>query len=601
MAPSTPKFQAGTLVWVEADKFDLSQEEVGEVVSSSFCDYEDPCSGETSQYGVLIKLKISNTRGVFPTKRLRLFEEETMNENGVAQSANPTDDSTTRLLPVQQQRRRSTRTTSRVITPSSTSSKEDTSTKLQHCTLETETKIQGIGSDDRKRKPATASKKIIKKSNIVASKTKTKVAAVTKKPKKASSGSLSKKSKAVADEILSSSTAGEEMKTEDDELLISLKAAPSALKRKPADKKKSSVRKNLQEQDSLFLVASESDSDDEKDRPFRVEYASTGRSTCKSCDERIDKNCLRVASRPLFRGKPGFVVYRHLKCQTFPEEITKINEVGGWRRLKPEDRILLEKQLVESKLRLEEENQDLDADELIQTAFQGELREAPPGLDATLLPFQREGVSWMYNQEKSEVAGGILADEMGMGKTLETITTILDNRPKLQHVKPGMKHPPSTPDLEERLREESLWNDALKCCHHDLKMADVPEQVLVTKKKKGVDPVGVRAGTLVICPLIALYQWKEEIEKFTQPDTLTICTYHGQDRHKKFPREILSKYDIVLTTYQVLEADFRKMVSMICGRCSPIVNIQNRPMDRQELRYFANFHLYISPFLFLAF
>lgn len=603
MAPSPPKFQAGTLVWVEADKIDLSQDEVGEVVSSSCCDYEDPRTGETSQDGILIKLKISNTRGVFPTKRLRLFEEETMNENGVAQAANPTDDSTTRALPVQQQRRRSTRTSSRVITPFSTSSKEDTSTKLQHSTLETEEKIQGTGSDNRKqRKPTTTSKKIIKKSSTVASKTKTKVAAMTKKPKKVSHGSLSKKSKAVADEITSSSIMDEEKKTEDDELLSSLKAAPSARKRKPAAKKKSSVRKNHQEQDSLFLVASESDSDDEKDRPFRVEFASTGRSTCKSCDEKIEKNCLRVASRPLFRGKPGFVVYRHLKCQTFPEEITKINEVGGWRRLKPEDRILVEKQLVESKLRLEEENQDLDADELIQTAFQGKLREAPPGLDATLLPFQREGVSWMYNQEKSEVAGGILADEMGMGKTLETITTILDNRPKLQHVKPGMKHPPSTPDLEERLREESLWNDALKCCHHDLKMADVPEQVLVTKKKKGVDPVGVRAGTLVICPLIALYQWKEEIEKFTQPDTLTICTYHGQDRHKKFPREILSKYDIVLTTYQVLEADFRKMVSMICGHCSP--NCQQRKHTNGSTRtlIFCEYYLSFvySPHLFFS-
>lgn len=602
MAPSPPKFQAGTLVWVEADKIDLSQDEVGEVVSSSCYDYEDPRTGETSQDGILIKLKISNTRGVFPTKRLRLFEEEMMNEN-------PTDDTTTQVLPVQQQRRRSTRTSSRVVTPSPTSSMEDASAKLQHITLETETeaKVQGTGRDTLKRKPTTTSKKKIKKSNTVTNKTKTKVATVTvtKKPKKTSTDSLSKKSNAVADEIISNSTVDEEKKTEDDELLINLKAAPSARKRKPAAKK-SSV-KNRQERDSLFLVASESDSDDEKDRPFRVEYASTGRSTCKSCDEKIGKNCIRAASRPLFRGKPGFLMYRHLRCQTFPEEITKINEVGGWRRLKPEDRILLEKQLVESKLRIEEENQELDADELIQTAFQGKLREAPPGLDASLLPFQREGVSWMYNQEKSEVAGGILADEMGMGKTLETITTILDNRPKLQHVKPGIKHPPSTPDLEERLREELLWNDALKCCHHDLKMADVPEQVLVTKKKKGIDPVGVRAGTLVICPLIALYQWKEEIEKFTQPNTLTICTYHGHDRHKKFPREILSKYDIVLTTYQVLEADFRKMVSMICGIVRQNVNRENRPMDRQEntpthrFDLLINCECYLSLFLHLTF
>ena len=259
------------------------------------------------------------------------------------------------------------------------------------------------------------------------------------------------------------------------------------------------------------------------------------------------------------------MVYRHLKCQTFPEEIAKISDVGGWRRLNQEDRSLLEKQLEDSKLRIEEENQELDADELVQTAFQGNLRVPPPGLSATLLPFQREGTSWMYNQERSEVAGGILADEMGMGKTLQTITAILDNRPKLQHSKPKAKHPPSAPDLEERLREEGLWEKALESCHNDLKMADVPEQMLFPKKKKKDSgaPIGVRGGTLVICPLIALYQWKEEIQKFTEPNSLTIGIYHGNDRNEKFPREILSKYDIVLTTYQVLEADFRKMVRKV--------------------------------------
>jgi hypothetical protein len=44
-----------------------------------------------------------------------------------------------------------------------------------------------------------------------------------------------------------------------------------------------------------------------------------------------------------------------------------------------------------------------------------------------------------------------------MGKTLETIVTMLDNRPILQHSKPGMKHPPSSPDIEARRREEGLW------------------------------------------------------------------------------------------------------------------------------------------------
>ena len=514
------------MVWVEADKIDLSQDEVGEVVNDKCCDYKDPRTGEITSDGLLIKLKISNVQVVFPKHRLRLFDDEKTK-----------DDATTT-------QRRSTRTRTRIVTPSSTTSMNE-----EPPTIKSSSESETNTVDTRKRKSAAKTKT----TNTSTAKAKAKPA--TKKPRRSSSKD------AVPDKVLSKvAKTNDDNDDDDDELLVTLK--------KPTKKKAPKKKKTQEPQDSLFL-ASESDSDDEKDRPFQIEHASTGRATCKGCDERIEKNTLRVASRPLFRGKPGFVVYRHLKCQTFPEEITKAHMVGGWRRLKPEDRALLRKQVEESKLRLEEESKELDADELVQASFQGSLREAPQSLTATLLPFQREGVSWMYNQEDSEIKGGILADEMGMGKTLQTITVILDNRPKLQHSKPGTKHPPGAPDVTERKKEESLWGAALKSCHHDLEMADVPKQMLVAKKgrKKGVAPIGVRAGTLVVCPLIALYQWKEEIEKFTEENALTICIYHGNDRHKKFPREILSKYDIVLTTYQVLEADFRKMVSPNKVKC----------------------------------
>jgi hypothetical protein len=39
------------------------------------------------------------------------------------------------------------------------------------------------------------------------------------------------------------------------------------------------------------------------DRPFQVEYATTGRATCKRCDELVAKGTLRVSHVPLFRGK----------------------------------------------------------------------------------------------------------------------------------------------------------------------------------------------------------------------------------------------------------------------------------------------------------
>lgn len=45
--------------------------------------------------------------------------------------------------------------------------------------------------------------------------------------------------------------------------------------------------------------------------------------------------------------------------------------------------------------------------------------EAPPELLMTLLPYQKEFLAWAVKQERGDIKGGILADEMGMGKTIQ--------------------------------------------------------------------------------------------------------------------------------------------------------------------------------------
>ena len=44
----------------------------------------------------------------------------------------------------------------------------------------------------------------------------------------------------------------------------------------------------------------------------------------------------------------------------------------------------------------------------------------PPGMTIKLLPFQLEGLHWLVSQEDSKYSGGVLADEMGMGRVLRT-------------------------------------------------------------------------------------------------------------------------------------------------------------------------------------
>lgn len=174
-----------------------------------------------------------------------------------------------------------------------------------------------------------------------------------------------------------------------------------------------------------------------------------------------------------------------------------------------------------------------------------------------------------------------------MGKTLQTITTILDNRPKLQWAKPGAKHPPNSPDLESLQREERLWKDNLNAWQFEMDKCNVPKKLITQKAGKKDAPMGARAGTLVVCPVIALYQWREEIKKFTEDKALSVCCYHGPNRAKEFPRELLCKYDVVLTTYQVIESDFRKMVSpnkVKCPNCGGGFRIDKLKV---HLKYFC--------------
>jgi SNF2 family DNA or RNA helicase len=133
-----------------------------------------------------------------------------------------------------------------------------------------------------------------------------------------------------------------------------------------------------------------------------------------------------------------------------------------------------------------------------------------------------------------------------MGKTIQTIATILDHRPKLQHARPGTKHNPTACDLDERRDEEGLWDVATSDWNDEMDLLKLPKKF--RSLPRGED--SRRAGTLVICPVIALSQWRTEIEKFTEGGALSVCTYHGPDREVRTPRAMMKKYDVVLTTYQ---------------------------------------------------
>ena len=206
-----------------------------------------------------------------------------------------------------------------------------------------------------------------------------------------------------------------------------------------------------------------------------------------------------------------------------------------------------------------------------------------------LLPFQKESLGWMQKQEASDVRGGILADEMGMGKTIQAINIIVANRAAAPAPQRAARPANDDDDDGEHDRLHAALLAALRfsppvlgCVSDDFE-DDTPLSQLTARPKKPSQTLAAACSaaccvqvqeppwsgaTLVVCPVAALMQWKHEIEKYVRPGTLSVYVYHGKDRTRD-PSE-LSQYDVVLTTYSIVEGEFRRHLApppVVCEYC----------------------------------
>ncbi|KAL8854229.1 MAG: hypothetical protein Q9221_000943 [Calogaya cf. arnoldii] len=123
--------------------------------------------------------------------------------------------------------------------------------------------------------------------------------------------------------------------------------------------------------------------------------------------------------------------------------------------------------------------------------------EQPQTITRKLKSFQLQGLDWMMKQEKSQWKGGLLGDEMGMGKTIQAVSLI---------------------------------------------MSDYPAK----------DP------TLVVVPPVALMQWQNEIKEYTD-GKLKVLVYHNTNpKVKNMKLKELKAYDVIMISYSGLESIYRK-------------------------------------------
>ncbi|KAA8496950.1 ATP-dependent helicase rhp16 [Porphyridium purpureum] len=172
------------------------------------------------------------------------------------------------------------------------------------------------------------------------------------------------------------------------------------------------------------------------------------------------------------------------------------------------------------------DGKDFDTNQLVHRVIEGQTDE-PPGLLATLFPYQKEFLFWALEQERGAAKGGILADEMGLGKTLQAIALIMSNRRDASH-------------LSEQIVFDGESED----------------------DSGGFPRV---KGTLVLCPVVAMIQWRDEIRRYCEEGSLSVYMHHGSTRVTN--RRELEQYDVVLTTYGTLETAYRSRLNFFKVKC----------------------------------
>ncbi|KAL6899143.1 hypothetical protein ACP4OV_005801 [Aristida adscensionis] len=237
----------------------------------------------------------------------------------------------------------------------------------------------------------------------------------------------------------------------------------------------------------------------------------------------------------------------------------------------------------------EETVSDSDLDDIIGNSDSSALEErAPPeSLQCDLRPYQKQALHWMLQLEKGRSSqdaattlhpcweaykledkkepvlyldvfsgdattefpstlqlarGGILADAMGLGKTIMTIALLLYDSSK------GC----ITSQQATQIHGESSGLGEPPTNSHDA-VKKLASPFSFSKHRKQKAPL-VGGGNLIVCPMTLLGQWKAEIEAHTKPGAVSIYVHYGQNRPKE--ASLIGQSDIVLTTYGVVASEF---------------------------------------------
>ncbi|XP_010547370.1 PREDICTED: TATA-binding protein-associated factor BTAF1 isoform X2 [Tarenaya hassleriana] len=135
-------------------------------------------------------------------------------------------------------------------------------------------------------------------------------------------------------------------------------------------------------------------------------------------------------------------------------------------------------------------------------------------LNVTLRRYQQEGINWLGFLKRFKLHG-ILCDDMGLGKTLQASAIVAS-------------------DVAERL---------------------------ASKDETDVFP------SIIVCPSTLVGHWAFEIEKYIDPSLLSVLQYVGSAQDRVSLREQFKKYNVIITSYDVVRKDTDYLTQFLWNYC----------------------------------
>ncbi len=257
----------------------------------------------------------------------------------------------------------------------------------------------------------------------------------------------------------------------------------------------------------------------------------------------------------------------------------------------------------------------------------------------TLFDYQIKGVKWLFKKETNpspapfykqvtekgkklwfceitnssqsdapdEIRGSILCDEMGLGKSIQTICLILLGPPagveyKVKKLVPGEAKQiiPTPEDNVIRAANTSILKTILKNARLAVsgKKQDLVDRIIKAKANdeiageyfpESMRPVVgdvSRCTTLIVCPVSVMSNWTEQIENYVEEGVLSLRMFHGPNRNDLLPEIKNGNVDVLLVSYQTLAAEY----SNIFAKDGKDAEEPQKKRSRRESIFDIDFH-----------